>query len=75
MSRKILPLEFFDYSQLPKKEGLKFAMFRLEKDGKLMGFEWGFTNFVGGIFEDISTEGVNAKVVKWAEQPNPQLLF
>ncbi len=77
MSKKILPLEFHDYASLPKDEGLKMVMFRLEdtETTKLIGYDWGFANFSNGEFEVMETDGVKAWVVKWAVLPHPKILF
>lgn len=75
MSKKILPLEFHDFTEKPKKPGMKFVMFRLEKGSMMIGFEWGFANFENGEFEIITTEGISARVVRWANLPNPANVF
>lgn len=75
MKGKPLVLEFFDYTVKPSKHGMKHVLYRLDdKDGKLIGYDFGFDNYNGefGTFEEKERR---AWVVKWAEIPNPKLLF
>ncbi len=72
MSKKILPLEFHDFTVKPSEPGIKFVMFRLDRDGKMLGYEWGMANyFENGTFETITTDGITARVMKWAHLPSP----
>lgn len=77
MKPKILPLEFHDYTVLPKSPGLKFVLFRIEDKGKLIGFDYGFANFENGIFEQVADgqSVITTKVIKWCTLPDPKLLF
>lgn len=75
MTGKPLVYEFFDYTKKPHKEGIKHVLYRIDdKEGKLIGFDFGYDNY-DGQFGTIETETQKAWVVKWAEIPNPKLLF
>lgn len=71
---KPLILNFFDRSVKPSEKGLKHVLFQLWKEGKMIGFEWGFMEF-DGEFDNLEQDGVTARVFKWAEMPNPKLLL
>jgi hypothetical protein len=77
MKPKILPLSFYDTTVTPKEPGLKNVLFRIEfeQTGQLIGFDWGYANFEKGKFEELLQEKRRAKVVKWAEMPDPQLIL
>lgn len=72
---KPLLLEFRDKSNKPSEDGLKLVLFQLFRDGKMIGFDYGFANFENKEFENIENDGATAMVIKWAEMPNPQLLL
>jgi hypothetical protein len=75
MKGKPLVLEFHDYAETPGKHGMKFVLYRIEDlSGKLLGFDFGFDDY-NGKFGTIETDISKAWVVKWAEIPNPKLLF
>jgi hypothetical protein len=77
MKGKILALEFFPHTHKPKEPGLKWVLFRIDDrdSGKLIGFDYGFANFDNDNFEEMGDQHRRAWVVKWAEQPNPQLIL
>lgn len=76
MKGKPLVLEFFDYTIKPQTRGLKQVLFRVEDlDGKMVGYDFGFCEYGFAGFEKMITENLTARVVKWAEIPNPKLLF
>lgn len=75
MKPKILPLSFYDITVKPKEDGLKNVLFRIDQSGQFVGFDWGFANFEQGQFEELSQDGRTAKVVKWAEMADPQLIL
>jgi hypothetical protein len=77
MKGKILALEFFPHTYKPKEAGLKWVLFRIDdrSTGNLIGFDYGFANFENDTFEEMGDESRRAWVVKWAEQPSPQLLM
>lgn len=70
-----LVLEFFDASQLPQSQGLKFALFKIEQNGKMIGFDWGYANFENETFEKLNQGEVTGTVVKWCELPRPEVLL
>lgn len=77
MKPRILPISFYDTTVLPKEPGLKTVLFRIEfeETGRFIGFDWGFANYENGVFEELNQEKRRAKVVKWAEMPDPQLIL
>lgn len=76
MKGKPLVLEFFDYTIKPEKHGLKQVLYRIDEvgTGKLIGYDFGYDTY-DGEFGTIENFERKAWVVKWAEVPNPQLLF
>ncbi len=75
MKGKPLVLEFFDYTVKPEKHGMKHVLYRIDDNkGNLIGYDFGFDNY-DGEFGTITEIGKKAWVVKWAEIPNPKLLF
>lgn len=75
MKGKPLVLEFFDYTVKPSKEGIKHVLYRIDdKEGNLIGYDFGFDTYTGE-FGVIETGTSKAWVIKWAEIPNPKLLF
>lgn len=75
MKESKLVLTFFDIEQLPETEGLKFALFRIERKGNMIGFDWGYANYENGIFEKLDQGDVTGSVVKWCELPRPEVLL
>lgn len=75
MTGKKLLLEFYDYAETPKTEGMKFVVFRVDRGGRLVGYEYGFAQFENGEFQPLEPGEYETKVVKWCELPNTQLLF
>lgn len=74
MTKKLV-LEFHDYTVKPKVAGLKYCMFRLNKGDRMLGYDFGFGHFDGEQWEELSSGDVTTQVIKWAEQPDPKLLF
>jgi hypothetical protein len=70
-----LVLEFNPADDLPKEDGLKFAVFKIMQGDKLIGHDWGFANFENGSFEKLVESDLLGTVVKWCELPNTKLLF
>lgn len=78
MKGKPLVLEFFDFVQgnKPETNGLKFVLFKVaDLDGKLIGYDFGFSEYGEKGFEVLVTKTQSAIPVQWAEIPNPKLLF
>jgi hypothetical protein len=77
MKPKILPISFLDHTISPKEPGLKHVLFRIEdiKTADFIAYDWGYANFENGKWEILTVENRIAKVVKWAEMPNPQLIL
>lgn len=79
MKGKPLVLEFFDYTVKPSCDSsfLKFVLFRIDGPKGLIGFDYGFANYIDGKFETLedNIQMTKAWVVKWAEVPNPKLLL
>jgi hypothetical protein len=78
MKGKPLVLEFFDYTVKPQTNGMKHVLYRIDEisSGKLIGYDFGFDIYNGefGVIENLPSDK-RAWVVKWAEIPNPKLLF
>lgn len=73
---KPLLLQFHDIHFLPKEDGLKFVLFKLTKDGTILGHDYGFADFKDGQFEKVG--GVDAPVctvVRWCDLPQPMFLI
>lgn len=70
-----LVLEFKPAEELPAEEGLKFAVFKIEHEGRFIDNDWGFAEFVNGEFKSVREDDVTGTVVKWCELPNTKLLF
>jgi hypothetical protein len=77
MKPKILTLPFNDCSISPKEPGLRHVLSRIEdiKTSDFIAFDWGYANFEQGKWEILTVENRIAKVVKWAEVPDPQLIL
>ncbi len=75
MKPRILHISFFDNSIRPSTDGLKHVLFRIEQNGQLIGFDWGYANFENGAWEELTVENRLARVIKWAEIPDPQLIL
>jgi hypothetical protein len=77
MKPRILPISFFDNSIRPSSDGLKHVLFRIEDKStcELIGFDWGYANFENDKWEELTVENRLARVVKWAEIPDPQLIL
>ena len=71
----ILQLEFRWASDLPKEDGLKFAVFKIEEGSKMIGHDWGFADFSNGEFEQLHDSGRTGTVLKWCELPTTKVLF
>lgn len=70
-----LVLEFREAADIPKEDGLKFAVFKIENGKKVVGHDYGFANYENGEFEKLQDSGMTGTVVKWCELPNTKLLF
>jgi hypothetical protein len=73
---KPLLLQFHDIHFLPKEEGLKFVLFKLTQDDKMLGFDYGFADFKDGQFENVGGDGAPVcTVVRWTNLPSPMMLL
>lgn len=72
MKPKLLVIEMNTALKKPDKEGLKFVLFRIESEGKLKGFDYGFANWTGYEWEEVDP---SATVIMWGSMPNPSILL
>lgn len=69
---KLLVLSMFSALNNPTKEGLKFVLFRIKARDYTKGYDYGFANWTGTVWEEVDQ---SATVFLWAELPSPQVLF
>jgi len=68
-------LDFRTADDLPKEDGLKFAIFKIESAGKFIGHDWGFANYENEEFEQLQDSEMTGTVVKWCELPTTKIMF
>ncbi len=76
MNKQKIVLEFMEAKESPKSDGMYFVdQSCWDKDGQLIGFEWGFSEFKDGAWVRIEgVDGSFADVHKWCMLPHPQLI-
>lgn len=72
MKPKLLVIEMRTTLENPPEAGLKFVLFRIKKEGKLLGFDYGFANWTGKEWEEVDP---SATVTMWGTMPNPGVLL